>query len=129
MNNKKNATESNKDKLITSCPYFKGYEYIEKTKVAKCNEKSDYIEESWVLKNCNQDPCNCSLFVRGIKRDYPKGTRIKLLSMMGEPQMPPGTIGVVDSVDDIGQVHIKWHSGSRLALNIYIDKFEIINEY
>ena len=123
MNNTKNATDSNREKLITSCPYFKGYE----TKVAKCNEKSDYIKESWVLKNCNQNPCNCSLFVRGVKRDYPKGTRIKLLSMIGA-QMCLGTIGVVDSVDDIGQVHMKWNTGSRLALNVCMDKFEKLND-
>jgi hypothetical protein len=128
MNNKKNTADSKKDMLITSCPYFKGYENMEETKVAKCNEKSDYIEESWVLKNCNLYPCNCSLFVRSVKRDYPKGTRIKLLSMMGEPQMHLGTIGVVNSVDDIGQVHMKWNNGSRLALNVYMDKFEKLND-
>lgn len=124
MKTSNNAADTNKGKLVVSCPYLTFGE----TKVAKCHENGDYIAESWVLNKCSQDPSNCSLFVRNVKRDYNKGTRIKLLSMAGETQMWPGITGVVESVDDIGQVHVNWNNGSRLALNVYLDKFEIISE-
>ena len=109
MKSYKTVNESNKVENIIICPYLES-----------CKNLKDVI--------CNQDPSMCSLFVRGAKRDYPKGTRIKLLSMMGEHQMHPGTIGVVVSVDYIGQVHMKWNNGSRLALNVYMDKFEKLND-
>lgn len=42
-----------------------------------------------------------------IKEMYPKGTPIRLYSMEGEQSVPPGSRGVVDHVDDIGQIHMK----------------------
>ena len=50
-----------------------------------------------------------------IKEMYPKGTPIRLYSMEGEQSVPPGSRGVVDHVDDIGQIHMKWENGSCLA--------------
>ena len=61
-----------------------------------------------------------------IKEMYPKGTPIRLYSMEGEQSVPPGSRGVVDHVDDIGQIHMKWENGSCLALNIEVDRFDII---
>lgn len=55
---------------------------------------------------------------------YPKGTPIRLYSMEGEQSVPPGSRGVVDHVDDIGQIHMKWENGSCLALNIEVDRFD-----
>lgn len=43
--------------------------------------------------------------VERIKEKYPKGTPIRLYSMEGEHTVPPGSRGVVDHVDDIGQIH------------------------
>lgn len=40
--------------------------------------------------------------------------------------MPPGMIGTVTSVDDIGQIHVAWENGSHLALNMEEDEFEVI---
>lgn len=42
--------------------------------------------------------------------------------------VPNGTLGVVDHVDDAGQIHVKWENGSSLALLYDEDDFEIINE-
>lgn len=39
----------------------------------------------------------------------------------------PNTIGIVEFVDDKGQVHCQWETGGPLALVIGTDKFEIIN--
>ena len=61
-----------------------------------------------------------------IKKEYPRGTTIRLCSMEGEEAMPPGIRGTVDHVDDIGQIHMNWENGSALALNIEVDSFEII---
>lgn len=46
---------------------------------------------------------------------------------MDDPQAPPtGTRGIVDFVDDIGQIHVKWENGSGLALNTDYDTFKVI---
>ena len=51
--------------------------------------------------------------IEQIKAQYPKGTAIELGEMRGEDRMTPGLKGVVDSVDDIGQIHVSWENGSR----------------
>ena len=35
---------------------------------------------------------------------------------------------VVDHVDDIGQIHMKWENGSSLALNVEEDRFDLITQ-
>lgn len=64
--------------------------------------------------------------IESIKEKYKPGTRIRLINMMGEPQLKPGTVGTIDYVDDIGQIHMRWETGSSLALNIGVDQFEIV---
>lgn len=65
--------------------------------------------------------------VKAIKAKYPKGTKVRLESMRGEKQMPNGLEGVVDFVDDIGQIHCKWKNGSSLALLEGVDDFRVIH--
>ena len=65
--------------------------------------------------------------IENVKNRYPKGTRIELKEMRGEARMTPGLKGVVDLVDDIGQIHVNWENGSGLALNIEEDSFHIID--
>lgn len=48
--------------------------------------------------------------------------------MYGEPKMPKGIKGIVDEVDDIGQIHVKWENGSSLALNVEVDSFRKVAE-
>ena len=55
-----------------------------------------------------------------------KGSKIKLICMKNEPQMPSGLIGIVDFIDDAKQIHVLWENGSSLALIPEIDKFEIL---
>lgn len=45
---------------------------------------------------------------------YPKGTRLKLISMEDPHGVPMGTVGEVDFIDDAGQIHMKWETGSCL---------------
>lgn len=61
--------------------------------------------------------------VKVIKETYKLGTRVLLISMSGEPQMPEGLEGVVTLIDDIGQLQCSWSNGSSLALNIDEDAF------
>ena len=63
--------------------------------------------------------------VEQIRRAFTPGTVIELEEMAGEPQMPSGIRGKVRFVDDIGQVHMFWENGSRLALHPQEDRFRI----
>ena len=66
--------------------------------------------------------------VRGIKKMYPKGTKIKLIYMEDDYAVPSGTIGTVDYVDDIGTIFMNWENGGSLGLVYGVDKFEKIKE-
>ena len=61
---------------------------------------------------------------------YPKGAVVRLIHMDDYIHpVPDGTIGVVNHVDDAGQIHMHWETGSGLALVPDIDKFERILWY
>lgn len=53
-----------------------------------------------------------------IKADFPTGCRVELVKMNDpyRPEMKPGIKGVVDSVDDIGTIHVVWDLGLRLGV-------------
>ena len=52
--------------------------------------------------------------VERIRREYPAGTLVELISM-DDPQSPPvGTIGEVLAVDDTGSLIMRWRNGSGL---------------
>jgi len=61
--------------------------------------------------------------VNEIKRKYPPGTIIKVIRMDDPTPVPPGTIGTIDSVDDIGQLHCNEFS---LAIVPWKDEFEVV---
>lgn len=62
--------------------------------------------------------------VNRLKEQYPKGTRVKLISM-DDPyaKIPSGTLGTVSNVDDIGTIHVRWDNGSSLGLVYGEDSF------
>ena len=65
--------------------------------------------------------------VKSIKTKYPEGTCIRLIKMGDDPQpVPPGTLGTVQFVDDMGTIHMRWQTGSSLGLIVGEDEFEII---
>lgn len=56
----------------------------------------------------------------------PKGTKIVLDHMTNDPYpVPDGTIGVVDHIDDSGQIHCRWETGSSLAVIPGVDQFHV----
>ena len=63
------------------------------------------------------------------KKRYPAGTRI-LLNNMDDylDPVPSGTRGTVDSVDDIGQIFMKWDNGRTLPLNSDVDSFRNLTD-
>ena len=53
--------------------------------------------------------------VERVRREYPEGTQVVLVSM-NDPHSPPaGTVGKVIHVDDCATVHIAWSNGSTLG--------------
>lgn len=55
--------------------------------------------------------------VEALRRNYPKGTRVKLLRM-DDPYstLRPGDLGTVTGVDDTGTIFCAWDRGSALGL-------------
>lgn len=52
-----------------------------------------------------------------VRAEYPKGTRVKLIRL-DDPyrNIPKGTRGTVESVDDTGTIHVAWDTGSHLGV-------------
>ena len=65
--------------------------------------------------------------IKYIRENYQKGTKIKLIKLYDLQAPEPGTIGEVAFVDDAGQIHMKWPSGSSLSLNVGVDEFQLLD--
>ena len=67
--------------------------------------------------------------VENIKRTYPPGTRIELISM-SDPYapVPSGTKGTVSFVDDIGTIHPVWDNGRTLGIIVGEDEFRKLSQ-
>ena len=65
--------------------------------------------------------------IQRLRQIYPSGTKIRLIEM-DDPysHLKPGEIGTVMHIDDMGQIHMWWESGSNLALIPDVDRFEIV---
>ena len=50
--------------------------------------------------------------VKLLREQFPPGTRVRLDSMMNDPQpIPKGMTGTVQGIDDAGQLLMKWDNG------------------
>lgn len=56
-----------------------------------------------------------------------KGQRIKIIKMDDIQAPPPGTFGVIQGIDGIGQIHVKWDNGSTLAVQPQDDEYQIFD--
>ena len=52
--------------------------------------------------------------VKQIRNEFPKGTRVELISMDDRQAPPTGTKGTVIGVDDTGSLLMRWDNGSGL---------------
>lgn len=60
-----------------------------------------------------------------LKDKFPTGTKVKVTMMKDRVSpVPPGTIGEVIVVDDIGTIHVAWENGQELGLVYGVDRFE-----
>lgn len=64
--------------------------------------------------------------IEKLRKEYPIGTRVELISMDDMQAPPIGTKGTVRGVDDIGSVMVSWDNGSCLSLVYGEDYFRRI---
>ena len=56
-----------------------------------------------------------------LRAEYKEGDRVELINMDDIQAPPPGTKGTVWGVDDVGTIHVKWDTGSRLGVLYGVD--------
>ena len=61
--------------------------------------------------------------VEKVKEKYQPGTKIMVLEMKDPLPVESGSIGVVDCVDDIGNVHCVFENGRRIAVIPGVEMF------
>ena len=65
-------------------------------------------------------------YLEQLRKQYPKGTKLQMITMGNEKYpVPPGTVGEVTYIDDIGSIHMKWENGSSLAIIPKVDSFRV----
>lgn len=57
------------------------------------------------------------------------GKRVRMIFMEDVDPIEPGQIGVVKSVDDLGQLQVEWDNGRTLAIIPEKDQFEVLDAY
>ena len=62
--------------------------------------------------------------VERIRREYPAGTRVKLLEMDDAFAPPIGTLGTVIAVDDTASLIMCWDNGS--SLNVIFNQDRVV---
>jgi hypothetical protein len=53
--------------------------------------------------------------------------RVRLIKMEDTQAPPPNTMGTIQFIDGIGQIHVKWDNGSTLALQPENDQYQILD--
>ena len=69
-----------------------------------------------------------SELVESLRKEYPVGTRVRLVQMDDVQAPPIGTEGTVYGVDDLGSLLVKWDNGSSLNVVYGVDIVEAIGK-
>ena len=69
-----------------------------------------------------------SELVESLRKEYPVGTRVRLVRMDDVQAPPIGTKGTVYGVDDLGSLLVKWDNGSSLNVVYGVDIVETIGK-
>ena len=67
--------------------------------------------------------------VKNLRREYPEGTRVKLIRMFDDPRpVASGTLGTVRYVDDAGTIHVNWDNGRTLGVVYGEDQITVVKQ-
>ncbi|NCD07606.1 MAG: DUF4314 domain-containing protein [Spirochaetia bacterium] len=64
--------------------------------------------------------------LENLRKQYPIGCVVKLISMDDSFAPKRGTLGKVFYIDDTGTIHVNWDNGSTLGILFGVDKIERI---
>jgi hypothetical protein len=60
-----------------------------------------------------------------IMKQYPAGSRVRLIHMEDQSAPPEGTLGTIQGIDSIGDLEVSWNTGSSLKLIVGCDSFSL----
>ena len=64
--------------------------------------------------------------IERLRKRYPVGTQVELVSMDDKQAPPAGTVGRVWGIDDAGSILVRWENGSSLSLIPEEDEFKVL---
>ena len=64
--------------------------------------------------------------IERLRKRYPVGTQVELVSMNDKQAPPAGTVGRVWGIDDAGSILVRWENGSSLSLIPEEDEFKVL---
>ena len=102
-----------------------------KRKIATIDDhmKIDIPNENYVLKFADFKKINEeNLFTRNDTEELHSGQCVELISMDDEHAVKPGTFGIIKHIDDMGNISVKWETGSTLALVPEVDEYRILSD-
>lgn len=62
-----------------------------------------------------------------LRKQYPVGTKVRLVNMDDTQAPPIGTLGVVKGVDDTASLLVSWETGSSLSVLYGVDVVEKVD--